>query len=209
MIHCSPSHVSYLHNVTSQKRWIAHSLTKTGADQSKIWCTVASHYHPGVFLVGRQKSSRKTFAVFWEKKRSDLLRENMSARLFVLVALASLFTVSYGIDCIQCVALSATDNCQTLSTTVNATTCSVGTYCSAVSIVTSGSWTSFVRSCAPAEVGAGCISALTITTCSSFCQTDGCNSGDPTTGGGGGGAGTVRASALFLLAPAILAAVMH
>ncbi|CAH1259285.1 Hypp2230 [Branchiostoma lanceolatum] len=37
MIHCSPSHVSHLHNVTSQKQWIAHSLTKTGADQSKIW----------------------------------------------------------------------------------------------------------------------------------------------------------------------------
>ncbi|KAI8479933.1 hypothetical protein Bbelb_423190 [Branchiostoma belcheri] len=33
MAHCSPSHVCHLHNVTSQKQWISHSLTKTGVVQ--------------------------------------------------------------------------------------------------------------------------------------------------------------------------------
>ncbi|CAH1250979.1 Hypp8959 [Branchiostoma lanceolatum] len=137
----------------------------------------------------------------------DLKRENMSARLFVLVALASLVTITYGLDCIQCVSTSANDNCQSLSTTINATTCAVGTFCSVISITNGGSFTSFTRSCLATDVTAGCITVLTIRTCSSFCQTDGCNTGDG--GSGGGGAGMVRASALFLVVSAILAAVLY
>ncbi|XP_078582795.1 uncharacterized protein LOC144865729 [Branchiostoma floridae x Branchiostoma japonicum] len=128
----------------------------------------------------------------------------MSGRLLLLVALASIVTVSYGLDCIQCVAPSASDNCQTQSTATNATTCASGTYCAVISVTTGGSWTSFVRSCTLTNTGAGCLEVATVRTCSTYCTTDGCNTGDGT----GGGAGMVRASALFLIVSAILSAIL-
>ncbi|XP_078582797.1 uncharacterized protein LOC144865731 [Branchiostoma floridae x Branchiostoma japonicum] len=129
----------------------------------------------------------------------------MSGRLLLLVALASIFTVSYGLDCIQCVGTSANDNCQSQSTPTNATTCATGSYCAVISVTTGGSWTSFVRSCTLTNTGAGCLTALTIRTCSTYCTTDGCNTGDGT---GGSGAGMVRASALFLIVSALLSAIL-
>ncbi|XP_035663095.1 uncharacterized protein LOC118406848 [Branchiostoma floridae] len=127
----------------------------------------------------------------------------MSGRLLLLVALASIFTVSYGLDCIQCVGTSANDNCQSQSTPTNATTCATGSYCAVISVTTSDAWTSFVRSCTTTNTNEGCFSVLFIRTCSTYCTTDGCNNGDA-----GSGAGMVRASALFLIVSAILSAIL-
>ncbi|XP_066265793.1 uncharacterized protein [Branchiostoma lanceolatum] len=134
----------------------------------------------------------------------------MSARLFVLVALASLVTVSYGLDCYVCNNILNGAACEDSVSSFNVTTCLAGVdqNCLVNKITTGGSTTTFARSCFGAATAEGCVTVGNIATCNSYCTTDGCNTGDGSSGGGGG-AGMVRASALFLVVSAILAAVMH
>ncbi|XP_078662958.1 uncharacterized protein LOC144906494 [Branchiostoma floridae x Branchiostoma belcheri] len=129
----------------------------------------------------------------------------MASRLFLLLALASLLTVSYGLDCLVCTNALNSVNCESNPSSFNATTCPSGldSFCTVQKVSTGGSTTTFARACAAAETLPGCVTALTITTCNTYCNTNGCNSGD------GSGAGTARASALFLVVSAILAALLH
>ncbi|KAI8485535.1 hypothetical protein Bbelb_367290 [Branchiostoma belcheri] len=126
----------------------------------------------------------------------------MTTRLFLLLALASLLTVSYGLDCLVCTDVTNSD-CESNPGSINATTCVSGldSFCLTTKVTTGGSTTSFARSCAASELAAGCVTVLTVSTCNTYCNTDGCNNGS--------GAGTVRASALFLLVSAILAKLLH
>ncbi|KAI8488858.1 hypothetical protein Bbelb_333760 [Branchiostoma belcheri] len=126
----------------------------------------------------------------------------MTTRLFLLLALASLLTVSYGLDCLVCTDVTNSD-CESNPSSINATTCPSGSnaFCQTVKVTSGGSTTSFARACAALELAPGCLSALGISTCNTYCTTDGCNNGS--------GAGTVRASALFLLVSAVLAKLLH
>ncbi|XP_019640098.1 PREDICTED: uncharacterized protein LOC109481922 [Branchiostoma belcheri] len=134
----------------------------------------------------------------------------MAARLFLLVSLACLMTVSYGINCYICgPEYNANSTCEAaLTENYNITSCGLPLfYCTVVKVTRGGSFVSFKRSCTELNPGSACVTVDNIETCTTYCDTDGCNTGDGS--GSGSGAGMARASALLLVVSAILAAVLY
>ncbi|XP_035663094.1 prostate stem cell antigen-like [Branchiostoma floridae] len=126
----------------------------------------------------------------------------MARYLCILVFLLGCVTASvYCLNCNQCVAPipDSLSECQAMNTSSTATNCSanLNNFCFTARVETAGILTGFSRGCMAVSAGNGCVSLAGVTTCRTFCATDGCNTDN---------AGhNIQASATLLLATVALA----
>ncbi|XP_066264612.1 prostate stem cell antigen-like [Branchiostoma lanceolatum] len=121
---------------------------------------------------------------------------------FLLFLLACVVAGVHCLSCNQCVA-PIPDNlseCQAMNTSSTATNCSanLNNFCFTARVETAGVLTGFSRGCMAVSAGNGCVSVAVVTTCRTFCTTDGCNTDNA--------AHTIRACATLLLVSATVAA---